>query len=56
MGRPTVRIVMTPEGARLDPGDLVDLGKPKADGGFQRSIIKVTDPAKYSIIPSDYFV
>ena len=56
INRPTVRIVMTPEGARLDPGDLVDLGQPKADGGFQRSIIKVTDPAKYSIIPSDYFV
>jgi HD-GYP domain-containing protein (c-di-GMP phosphodiesterase class II) len=56
INRPTVRIVMNPQGARLDPGDLVDLSKTNADGGFGRSIIKVTDPSKYSINPSDYFV
>ncbi len=56
INRPTVRIVMTQEGARMDPGELVDLSKPKAGGGFERSIIKVTDPEKYSINPSDYFV
>ena len=36
--------------------DSLMIGQPKADGGFERSIIKVTDPAKYSINPSDYFV
>jgi len=56
INRPTVRIVLSPQGARLDPGDLVDLSKSRAGGGFERSIIKVTDPSKYSINPPDYFV
>ena len=56
INRPTVRIVMTPEGARVEPGEVVDLSKPKTGGGFVRSIIKVTDPEKYSINPPDYFV
>ena len=56
INRPTVRVVMTPEGARREPTELVDLSRPKPDGGFARSIIKVTDPQKYSINPPDYFV
>ena len=56
LNRPVVRILCTAEGARLDPGPLVDLAETDANGSFQRSIIKVTDPAKFGINPSDYFV
>jgi HD-GYP domain-containing protein (c-di-GMP phosphodiesterase class II) len=54
--RPMVRIVGTPEGTILRPGHLVDLAETNADGGFKRTVIKVTDPAKYGVNPSDYFV
>ncbi len=56
LNRPVVRILCTAEGARLDPGPLVDLAETDANGSFQRSIIKVTDPVKFGINPSDYFV
>jgi len=56
LNRPIVRVVCTADGARLDPGPLVDLAEVDADGAYQKSIIKVTDPAKYGITPSDYFV
>ncbi len=54
--RPVVRVVSTPEGAIQTPGHVVDLSETKPDGSFKRSIIKVTDPAKYGINPGDYFV
>jgi HD-GYP domain-containing protein (c-di-GMP phosphodiesterase class II) len=54
--RPVVRIISTPEGAMLKPGHLADLSETADDGSFKRSIIKVTDPAKYGINPGDYFV
>jgi HD-GYP domain-containing protein (c-di-GMP phosphodiesterase class II) len=56
LNRPIVRVLCTADGARLDPGPLVDLADANADGSFNRSIIKVTDPVKYGINPSDYFV
>ncbi|UCG86213.1 MAG: HD domain-containing protein [Gemmatimonadota bacterium] len=56
LNRPIVRVLCTADGARLDPGPLVDLSEVDANGAFKRSIIKVTDPAKYGINPSDYFV
>ncbi|PYO33761.1 MAG: hypothetical protein DMD74_12865 [Gemmatimonadetes bacterium] len=54
--RPVVRIVATPEGALLHPGTVVDLAQRDEQGNFPRSIIKVSDPAKYGIQVSDYFV
>jgi HD-GYP domain-containing protein (c-di-GMP phosphodiesterase class II) len=54
--RPLVRIVCTPEGAMLRQGPVVDLAEPGLEGTFARSIIKVTNPSKYGINPSDYFV
>jgi len=56
LARPVVRIVCTAEGAVQRPGHLVDLAETAGDGNFKRTIIKVTDPAKYGINPSDYFV
>jgi len=54
--RPVVRIVATPEGALLHPGTLADLAQRDAQGAYPRTIVKVTDPAKYGINISDYFV
>lgn len=54
--RPVVRVAATPEGALLPAGPLVNLAERTADGSFVRSIIKVTDPAKYGIDPAKYFV
>jgi len=54
--RPVVRIVATPEGALISSGPLVNLADQTPDGNFVRSIIKVTDPAKYGIDPAKYFV
>jgi len=54
--RPVVRIVATPDGALMHPGTVVDLAQKEESGKFPRSIIKVSDPAKYGIQVSDYFV
>lgn len=54
--RPVVRVVATPDGVVMHPGTLVDLAHRNPDGAYPRSIIKVTDPAKYGITVSDYFV
>ena len=54
--RPVVRIVTTPEGGVQHPGFLADLAQRDAAGNHPRSIVKVTDPVKYGINVSDYFV
>jgi len=54
--RPVVRIAATPEGTVQHPGVLVDLAHRDAEGHHPRTIIKVTDPQKYGINVSDYFV
>jgi HD-GYP domain-containing protein (c-di-GMP phosphodiesterase class II) len=54
--RPVVRLVAAPNGAQVSDGPLVNLAEQKADGTFVRSIIKVTDPAKYGIDPAACFV
>ena len=54
--RPVVRILGDGTGAWLDDPPLVDLSQTEPDGSFSRSIIKVTDPDKYLINVSDYFV
>jgi hypothetical protein len=56
LNRPLVRIVLTAEGALMTPGEVVDLADSAGDGSFRRTIIKVVDPDKYGIKPSDYFV
>ncbi len=54
--RPMVRIVASAEGAVAHPGVVVDLAERDPDGRYPRTIIKVTDPEKYGIKVSDYFV
>ena len=54
--REIVRLLGDPDGSWLDDPPLVDLSVTESDGSFSRSIIKVTDPDKYLINVSDYFV
>lgn len=55
--RPMVRVVMDSQGNRLPPpGTLVDLGAPRADGSYPRTIVKVTSPDRYGLVVGDYFV
>ena len=54
--RPVVRIVSDPAGTVLFPGHAADLAQRDAAGNFARSIIKVTNPEKYGIRVSDYFL
>ncbi len=54
--RPLVRIVLSPEGGGLRPGPIVNLAETNADGSYRRTIVKVTDPARYGIDPADYLV
>ncbi|HET7789365.1 MAG TPA: HD domain-containing phosphohydrolase [Gemmatimonadales bacterium] len=54
--RPMVRIVASPDGALIKPGILADLAQRDEQGNFPRSIVKVTDPLKYGLNVSDYFV
>jgi hypothetical protein len=54
--RPIARVVLSSHGHKMENPPLVNLADTRPDGSFARSIIKVTDPAKYGITPSDYFV
>ena len=56
VNRPIVRLICDPDGVWLDEPPLVDLAAAGPDGSFFRSIIKVTEPEKYLINVSDYFV
>ncbi len=53
--RPIVRLLCDTNGLWLSPAPLVDLSDTDEQGGFARSIIKVTSPDKYGIRVSDYF-
>jgi len=54
--RPVVRIVTSADGGLLTPGFLADLAQRDEQGNFPRTIVKVTDPVKYGLKVSDYFV
>jgi len=51
-----MRVLGDADGSWLADPPLVDLAETGPDGSFSRSIIKVTDPDKYMINVSDYFV
>jgi len=57
LNRPVVRIAIDTNGAVLPPpGEVADLADLNAQGGYARSIVKVTDPSRYGLIVGDYFV
>ena len=57
LNRPMVRLVLDADGGVVPPpGRLVNLGDQDASGTFSRSIVKVTNPSRYGLTVSDYFV
>ena len=54
--RPVVRIISDPGGTITYPGFVADLNEQDSAGTHLRSIIKVTNPDKYGVKISDYFV
>jgi HD-GYP domain-containing protein (c-di-GMP phosphodiesterase class II) len=57
LNRPVVRIAIDPTGGALaPPGVAVDLTERGSDGHFLRSIVKVTNPDRYSLTVGDYFL
>jgi hypothetical protein len=56
LNRPVVRLVLNETGQAIPNHPLANLAERAPDGAFKRSIIKVTDPAKWGITPGDYFV
>jgi HD-GYP domain-containing protein (c-di-GMP phosphodiesterase class II) len=57
LNRPMVRLVLDADGGVVPPpGRLVSLGDQDASGTFLRSIVKVTNPTRYGLTVSDYFV
>jgi HD-GYP domain-containing protein (c-di-GMP phosphodiesterase class II) len=55
--RPLVRIAVDADGGPVEPpGAQVDLSEKDESGGYKRSIVKVTNAARYGITVGDYFV
>jgi HD-GYP domain-containing protein (c-di-GMP phosphodiesterase class II) len=56
IARPLVQIISDARGNVLFPGVLADLSERDENGTYRRTIIKITDPDRYGIRISDYFV
>jgi HD-GYP domain-containing protein (c-di-GMP phosphodiesterase class II) len=56
IARPMVQIISDARGNVLFPGVLTDLTERDENGTYRRTIIKITDPDRYGIRTSDYFV
>ncbi|MFN8652941.1 MAG: HD domain-containing protein [Gemmatimonadales bacterium] len=57
LNRPIVRICLDVNGALVaPPGREENLAAPDGQGGFLRSIVKVTNPDRYGLVVGDYFV
>jgi HD-GYP domain-containing protein (c-di-GMP phosphodiesterase class II) len=55
--RPLVRIAMDADGGPVPPpGTQVSLSEKDENGAYRRSIVKVTNPARYGITVGDYFI
>jgi HD-GYP domain-containing protein (c-di-GMP phosphodiesterase class II) len=54
--RPLVRLIYAPNGSRHADPPIVDLAAQNADGSYQRTIVKVTDPEKFGVNPRDYYL
>lgn len=57
LNRPVVHLAVDPDGAKYPvPGETVNLAERDASGAFLRSIVKVTNPERYGLRVSDYFL
>jgi HD-GYP domain-containing protein (c-di-GMP phosphodiesterase class II) len=55
--RPLVRVAVDADGGPVaPPGTQIDLSEKDESGSYRRSIVKVTNPARYGITVGDYFV
>jgi hypothetical protein len=55
--RPLVRLAVDADGGPVPaPGTQVSLSEKDESGAFKRSIVKVTNAARYGITVGDYFV
>ena len=56
VNRPLVRVISDEQGLLIHPGFTADLAERNPEGNFIRSIIKVSNPDRYGVRVSDYFV
>ncbi len=57
LNRPIVRIAIDADGGAVSPpGVPVDLQERDGAGHYTRSIVKVTSPERYGLVPGDFFV
>jgi HD-GYP domain-containing protein (c-di-GMP phosphodiesterase class II) len=57
LNRPMVRVAVDIDGAAVPPpGVLINLAEQDESGAYRRSIVKVTNPARYGLTVGDYFV
>lgn len=57
LNRPIVRIAIDADGGVVSPpGVPVDLQEKDSAGHYTRSIVKVTSPERYGLVPGDFFV
>jgi HD-GYP domain-containing protein (c-di-GMP phosphodiesterase class II) len=57
LNRPMIRIAIDGNGGVVPPpGIAIDLMERDPDGDFVRSIVKVTNPERYGLVPGDFFV
>jgi HD-GYP domain-containing protein (c-di-GMP phosphodiesterase class II) len=57
LNRPLVRIAVDTDGATVPvPGNPANLAEKDESGAFKRSIVKVTNPARFGLTVGDYFV
>jgi HD-GYP domain-containing protein (c-di-GMP phosphodiesterase class II) len=57
LNRPLVRIAVDVDGSAVPlPGTQVSLTEKNESGAYRRSIVKVTNPAKFGLTVGDYFV
>ena len=56
LNRPMTILAVSSDGQIQRKGATIDLSEKTADGGVKRSIVKVTDPAKYGIKPGDFLI
>jgi HD-GYP domain-containing protein (c-di-GMP phosphodiesterase class II) len=57
LNRPLVRIAVDTDGAVVAvPGNPANLAEKDESGAFKRSIVKVTNPARFGLTVGDYFV
>jgi hypothetical protein len=57
LNRPRITLVLDENGAPVPPpGEMVNLADRRPDGGFARTIVKVTSPERHGLDITPYFL